>query len=185
MKKSAKFSKTYLIRLLVILILISTLMIMEKIEPGFLTHSNGKKMLDMRFGYNAIDVSELFKNLGVEGRSIYVRYLYDDFIFIASFAIVQNYILKYIMGKAMLKSKWNVLLAIAYLRAFFDVTENIIILILLNDFPSMLPSFVTVVSSVTRLKFVLLGMWLFSMPISLIARLMMRKKKKVRRGVTI
>jgi len=179
MKKNIRLSKTYIFRLLVILIFISALMIMRKIEPGFLAHSNGAKMLDMRFGYDATNVFELFTTLGVVGRSIYVRYLCDDFIFIASFAIVQNYILEFIMGKAMLNSKWRVLLAIAYLRAFFDVVENIIILILLNSFPTMLSSLVTLVSSVTRLKFILLGMWLFAIPTSFIVRVMMRKKEKV------
>lgn len=179
MKKNIRLSKTCIIRLLVILILISALMIMRRIELGFLAHSNGTKTLDMRFGYGATDVFALFTTLGTEGRSFYVRYLCDDFIFIASFAIVQNYILKFAMGKAMINSKWRVLLSIAYLRAFFDVTENIIILILLNSFPSMLSSLITVVSSVTRLKFILLGMWLYAIPTLLVVRLIMRKKPKV------
>jgi len=176
MKKSIRFSKTSIIRILVILILISALMIMEKIKLGFLVYSNGAKTLDMRFGYTATDVFKLFTTLGVGGRSIYVKYLCDDFIFIASFAIVQNYILKVAIGKEMLNSKWSALLSIAYLRAFFDVTENIIILSLLNNFPVVLSSLVTVASSITRLKFIAYGMWILAIPTSLAARLFMRKK---------
>lgn len=170
MERSIIIGKTLIIRVIVILIFISALIIMKKIQPCFLAHSNGAKTLD-----NAIDVSKMFTTLGVEVRSIYVGYLCDDFIFIASFAIVQNYILKFIMGKDMLNSKWRKLLSIAYFRAFFDVMENIIILILLNRFSSMSPSLITVANSVTRFKFILLGMWLFAIPISLIARLMIRK----------
>lgn len=178
MKGNIKLTKTFIIRVLVILILISALAIMSKIELGFLAHSNGAKTLDMRFGYNAADVFKLFTSLGTDGRLIYVKYLCDDFIFTVSYALVQNYILKFVMGKVMLNSKWSVLLAIAYLRAFFDVTENIIILVLLNSFPSMLLSVITVASSVTRLKFILLGMWLVAIPASLVVRLIMRKKVK-------
>ncbi|MDR3598193.1 MAG: hypothetical protein P4L60_25975 [Clostridium sp.] len=172
-------SKTCIFRLLVILIFISALMIMRKIEPDFLAHSNGAKVLDMRFGYDVADVLRLFMTLDVLGRSIYVRYLCIDFVFIASFAIVQNYILKFIMGQVMLSSKWRVLLAIAYLRAFFDVTENIIILILLTSFPTMLSSLVTVASCVTRIKYILLGIWLLVIPTSFVVGVMIRKKKKV------
>lgn len=179
MKINIRLTKNFIIRLLVILILISALMIMRKIELGFLAHSNGAKMLDMRFGYNATDVFQLFTSLGVEGRLIYVKYLCYDFIFTVSFAIVQNYILKFTMGKAMLNSKWRVLLYIAYFRAFFDVTENIIILILLNSFPSILLFLITVGSNVTRLKFIVYGMWIFAIPASLVVRLIMRKKAKV------
>jgi hypothetical protein len=178
MKKNIRLSKTLIIRLLVILILILALMIMKKIESGFLVYSNGAKTLDMRFGYNATDVLNLFTTLSVEGRSIYVEYLCDDFIFIASFAIVQNYILKFVIGKEMLNSTWRTLLSIAYLRAFFDVTENIIILILLNRFPSMLTFLITIASNVTKFKFILLGIWSLAIPITLLARLIMKKRKK-------
>lgn len=178
MKKNIRLSKNLISRLLVISILILALMIMKKIELGFLVYSNGAKTLDMRFGYNATDVFNLFTTLRVEGRSIYVEYLCDDFIFIASFAIVQNYILKFAIGKEMLNSKWRTLLSIAYLRAFFDVTENIIILILLNRFPSMLSFLITIASNVTRFKFILLGIWSLAIPITLVARLIMKKRKK-------
>lgn len=177
MKRKIIITKTYVIRVLVILILISSLIIMSKIELGFLAYSNGAKTLDMRFGYNASDVFKLFTSLGAEGRLIYVRYLCDDFIFTVSYALVQNYILKFVMGKTMLNSRWRVLLSIAYFRAFFDAMENIFIIILLNSFPSMLLSLVTVASSVTRLKFILLGMWLFAIPVSLVARLIIKKVK--------
>lgn len=178
-ERNIRLNKIYIIRLLVILVLISALVIMRKIETGFLIYSNGANVLDMRFGYSASDVFQLFTTLGAGGRSIYVRYLFDDFIFTVVFAIVQNYILKFTMGKAVLNSKWHVLLYIAYLRAFFDVIENIIILVLLNSFPSMLLSLITAASSVTRLKFIVYGIWILAVPISLVVRLIMRKKAKV------
>ena len=179
MKRNIRLNKTYMIRILVILVLISALMIMKKIHGSFLVHSNGTKVLDMRFGYAATDVFKLFTSLGVDGRLIYSRYLCDDFVFIISFAIVQNYILKFAMGKAMLNSRWRFLLAIAYFRAFFDTTENIIIFILLNSFPTMSLSLVTVVSNVTKLKFIILGIWLFAIAVSLAARIKISQKSKV------
>lgn len=178
MKLNIRISKIYIIRVLVIVILISSLLIMAKIEPGFLIHSNGAKMLDMWFGYKADDVLKLFENLGTEGRLIYVKYLYDDFVFTVSYALVQNYILKFVMGKVMLNSKWRILLVIAWVRASFDVAENIIILILLNSFPAISWFLASVVGDVTRLKFIAYGMWVFAIPVSISVRLIIREKVK-------
>lgn len=179
MNQNVRIIKTYTVRILVILVLISSLLIMQKIEPNFLAHSNGTKTLDMRFGYNFSDVTTLFTNLGQEGRLTYIKYLCDDFIFTISYALVQNYILKFIMGKVMLNSKWRILLTVAYIRAIFDVSENIIILILLNSFPSMPLYLISAANSVTRIKFIFLALWILSIPVSLAARIIIRKKSEV------
>lgn len=175
MKENSKSNKVYIIRILVILILIFTLLIMRKNEPIFLAYSKGVKMLDMQFGYNILDVKQLFETLGIGGRSFYIKSLGIDFIFIASFALVQNYILKWIMGKVMLNSGWKMLLSISYLRALFDVMENVIILFLLFKFPLMLTSLITVASYITMVKFIFLGLWFLAIPVSLSVRIQMRK----------
>lgn len=178
MKNCIKLSKILIIRVLVVLILVSILIVMEKIEKIFLGYSNGTKILDMRFGYNYQDVFQLFRELGKEGRSIYSKYLSYDFIFTISFAIVQNYILKFVMGKNLLNSKWRALLYISYLRAFFDIIENIIILSLLNDFPIISLLIVTVASSTTRLKFIVYGIWMLAILICIIVRISKEIKKR-------
>jgi hypothetical protein len=80
------------------------------------------------------------------------------------------------MGKALLKTGWRWALAIAYLRGLSDVIENISVLIMINKFPSELPGLVAFSSFFTTLKFIFLGLWLISIPILIVARIMKRKE---------
>jgi hypothetical protein len=177
MKEKIILNKTNIRRILALLVFISSLIILKKIAPDFAAYSHGAETLDMRFGYSVNDVLELFTNLGADGRFVYARYFCVDFVFIASFAIVQNDLLKLIMGKTMLSGKWRALLAIAYIRALFDAVENIIILCLIFNFPAIPPLAVTAASAITRLKFVALGLWMLAIPAVLIARAVVSKNK--------
>ena len=180
MKENRKFNKIFIRRILVILVFILTLLVIWRNDSVFRTYSEGANKLDMRFRYNAIDVYQLFKILGIVGRFLYIRYLCIDFVFIASFALVQNYILKWVMGKVMLNSRWRCLLYLSYFRALFDVTENILILILLTSFPTELTWLVMVSSFATSLKFILLYLWLIAIPVSFFIR---KKIGNLQRGV--
>ncbi|WP_261827108.1 hypothetical protein [Inconstantimicrobium mannanitabidum] len=175
MKCNRRFNKICAFRILIVLTFISTLLIMKKIEPTFLVYSKGKKMLDMQFGYNSIDVYQLFKTLKRKGRLIYIKSLYVDCIFTISYIFVQNYILKFAMGKTILGTRWRILLSTAYLRGLFDIMENIFILTLLYKYKIKLPILVTMASCITIFKFIFLGIWVISIPLVLIVRLMMKK----------
>lgn len=170
MRENKRLNKIINYRILVILVFILTLLIMRGNESKFLTYSEGANMLDMRFGYEIDDVYQMFRILGTEGRSLYIRLLCIDFLFIVSFALVQNYLLKRIMGKAVLNSKWHFLLSLSYLRGLFDVVENSLILIMLINFPIEFLRLVKASSFATSLKFIFLGLWLIAIPISFFVR---------------
>lgn len=170
MRENRRFNKIIICRILVILVFILTLLIMRGNESEFLIYSEGADMLDMRFGYEAKDVYEMFQRLEMEGRFLYIRLLLIDFLFIVSFALIQNYLLKRIMGRCMLNTKWRFMLSLSYLRGLFDIIENILILVLLISFPSRFPRLVTVCSFVTSLKFVMLALWLIAIPTSFYVR---------------
>jgi len=177
-KENSRFNKIFIRRILVILVFILTLLVMRGNETMLFTYSEGVSKLDMRFRYNANDVYQLFEILGIAGRSLYIKFLCIDFIFITSFAVVQNYLLKWAMGKAMLNSRWRFLLHLSYFRALFDVMENISILILLTKFPTELPWLVIVSSFATSLKLILLYSWFIAIPVSFFVRKKIKNLKR-------
>lgn len=177
MEKNISANKIRIFRATVILVFVVCLLLMRGYEPHFLALSNGAATLDMRFHYSSVEAYKLFDTLGIQGRLLYIRILLIDFIFIASFALVQNYILKFVMGKALLKTRWRRMLAISYLRGLSDVIENISLLILINKFSLEIPGLVAFSSFFTTLKFIFLGLWLISIPILFIVRIKKRKEQ--------
>jgi hypothetical protein len=169
--------RTKIFRAIVIFVFVACLLIMRVYEPHFQALSNGARTLDMRFHYTGVEAYKLFDTLGVQGRLLYIRILLIDFIFIASFALVQNFILKFVMGKALLKTRWRRMLAISYLRGLSDVIENISLLILISKFPLKIPGLVVFSSFFTTLKFIYLGLWLISIPILFFIRIKKRKEQ--------
>lgn len=180
---AVKLNKDMIKRIFVILVFISTLLIMSKYDSNFKIY--GVQKLDMGFGYSYKDVYNLFNVLGVDGREIYARYFCIDFVFIASFAFVQNYILKWAMGNLVLKSKWRVLLCISYFRGLFDILENIIILVLLANFSKNTLWLVAVSSFFTQLKFVVLGIWLLVIPAIIVIRILIKRKRRFQKECNI
>lgn len=180
MKNKKVFSKRSMINALAILTFLLTLFMMRRYEFG--SHNNGLEKLDMRFGYSAGDVNQLLTDLGREGRAIYIKILIVDFIFIGSFLIIQNNLLKYVMGKAMLNSRWHYFLSISYMRAFFDFVENVLIILLINNFPNGYPQPAGLLGYITELKFICLGLWLAAIPVLLfVRRIIMNKAEYMNR----
>lgn len=178
MKDNSRLNKIPIHRVLVIMVFILTLLIMRGNESVFSVYSKGADMLDMRFGYDSSETYRLFRVLGLEGRFMYIRLLCIDFVFIASFTLVQNYLLRWIMGKAMLNSRWHFFLSLSYLRSLFDVIENTLILILIISFPSEISKLVVVCSFATTLKFILLGLWLIAIPTLFFIRKQIEKERE-------
>jgi len=171
-----RVNKAQILRVAVTMVFVSCLLMMRSYDPNFQALSHGAGTLDMRFHYSSIEAYKLFDILNAQGRLLYIRILLIDFIFITSFALVQNFILKSIMGKALLKTKWRWAFAISYLRGLSDVIENISVLIMINRFPSELPGLVAFSSFFTTLKFISLGLWLVSIPILIVIRIMKGKE---------
>lgn len=171
MKWSNRVDRSRMLKVIVIITFFATLFIMRVFEPHFQALSNQTKTLDMRFNYNSIEAYNLLDTLGTQGRHTYINILLIDFIFIASFALLQNFILKYIMGEKLLGTKLRRLLLISYLRGASDIIEDIFILIIIKRYPLRISSLVTYSGFFTKLKFIFLGLWIISIPIILIIKI--------------
>lgn len=124
--------------------------------------SEGAPMPDMQFDYKPEELLNIIGSLGYEGRRFYLRFLCVDFAFIISFALAQTEILKIIMGKVLLRSKWRYLICLSFLRGFFDAAENVLIIIILTNYPGELAGTARAAGIATSLKFLSLGLWVVS-----------------------
>ena len=170
MKQKRKLKKTTFMILLAGIAFVLCLLLMRYFGRSFKIYSNGVSTLDMTIGFDAKDAYRLLTDLGIEGRMIYIRVMAVDFIFIASFLYIQNFILKLAMGKLVLNHKWKYLLFVSYLRAFFDCIENCFILILILSFPTQLEELARLLSYITEIKFLWLGIWLISIAVTICFR---------------
>ncbi len=170
LKENSFLKKLYIGRMFIILFFLVSLMVMKIYENIFQTYSNGAGTLDMRLSYNGSDIYQLFESLGTGGRKVYIQIWCVDAVFIVCFALIQNYLIKWIMGKEMLNSKWRFVLSVPYLRALFDLVEDIMLFILLINFPSKFIRLGKISGVITSIKFVWLGIWCFSIPILILSR---------------
>lgn len=173
-----KFKKGKIFKVIVILTFILTLFIMSRFDMRFQAYGITDK-LDMKFGYSSDDIYSLFKLLGLENKGIYIGYLCVDFIFIASFVLLQNYISKLVMG-VLSKRKWSILLYLPYLRGLFDVIENILFIVLFLSVPKEISWLVAISSFFTQVKFITLGVWFLSLFASFLARIILISKSEKR-----
>lgn len=165
--------KVMVFRIIVFTICVAALFCMDffKIgDAGFKVYSGGASTPDMQFGYKPEWLFGIINTLGSEGRLFYLRFLLFDFIFIISFAFTQAEIMKIIMGKVLLAGKWRYVTSLSYLRGIFDAVENILLLVILNNYPAHLNGIATIAGISTKLKFISLALWIVSAIVVFIVR---------------
>jgi len=124
---------------------------------GLLKITDGANILDFEFGYSKDEAYQILTALGIEGRTFYLkRILPIDFLFPLSYMFIYAgwiaFLIKYIYGirledKTITYNKLlNNLLYLPIFAALFDFIENVGIIFLLINYPS-LPSWSTYIAS--------------------------------------
>ncbi len=173
LNRTANGKKEIVFRIIVFTICIAALFCMEFLklgDAGFKVYSGGVSTPDMNFGYGPEWLFGIINTLGSEGRLFYLKFLLFDFIFIISFAFTQAEIMKIIMGKVLLTGKWRYVISLSYLRGIFDAGENILLLVILNNYPEQLYAIATIAGISTELKFISLALWVVSALVVFIVR---------------
>lgn len=116
--------------------------------PEFLSYSGGLKNPDQLFNYDLAYLHDLYSNLGIKGRAFYSRMLYVDFGYTTLSAIGYSLLLVALSKQRM----WFILLPL--LLALFDVFENILHLILMDQFPQLSPMTIIIASTATSIKMI-------------------------------
>ncbi|MBM1106381.1 hypothetical protein JQC67_09555 [Aurantibacter crassamenti] len=120
-----------------------------KYLPEFLSYSNGVKNPDQLFSYNFEYLSNLYQQLGEEGRAFYSEMLGVDFLYTTISGI--GYCL--LLAALVKKVKWYIILPL--FLAISDVFENISQLLLMSLFPKISTSEVSIASIFTSTKMTL------------------------------
>lgn len=123
--------------------------------PKTMEFSNGMKLLDMLpMGYDLNYVNRLFNTLGEIGRKTYLSYqLPLDMVYPLLFGICYCLVLAYFLNKLdKLKTPLAYLCLLPFLAGAMDYAENIGIIALLNSYPDINKSSVTLTSSFSLIK---------------------------------
>lgn len=137
------------------------LFIMQRLENGangIKKYDESFKALDMQLRYDSSKVYYTFERLGIEGRKAYQNFLISDFFFIICFFIVMFALTRGFVHNDLLR---RVLIALALFRGIFDVLENILLILLMKQYPAPNMLLANVCSWATTIKFAALFLWLF------------------------
>jgi len=125
-------------------------------------------MLDLLFGFNALDVQKTFEALGETGRT---QYIYSSLILDTAFPIL--YVLLFISILLKLNEERVFVFCLPILAGFFDLGENIFISLMMssNSFSEIPQSQIFIASLLNQCKWVLCTL--------IITNLLIRAGKKV------
>ncbi len=130
----------------------------QKFDPSF-------RLPDMRFHYSGKSLKSVLERIGEEGRMAYKRFLLLDFIFITCFLITMFAI----TNAGFVSNPVRILLTItAVMRAVLDVTENTLLLFMLNKYPEFNEKAAVICSWSTTVKFIMLYTWLLLLAIQFV-----------------
>ena len=145
-------------------------------QPGLRAFSGGRGMLDMNFFYSPTYSFVMMNRLGTAGINFYVRLLCIDFLFIVSFLYIQVKLLYWFVSLLSLRPGWNRLVAFAWVRAFFDIGENILLILMLRSFPQTI-SIANISGIITSLKWCTLILNVLLIIIILVSKFMLKGRK--------
>ncbi len=149
-----------IILLLAVLGFIFSLYLMYRTDhgiPGIQKYDKDFRLLDMRFRYDSKVVYDTFNSIGNKGMKLYKKYLAVDYFFILCFLIIMVAISNLILPNTLYN---NLLIILAFSRAVFDVIENTIIIVLINQYPDKKIKLANICSWSTTFKFVSLYLWI-------------------------
>jgi len=125
--------------------------------PGIQKYDKTFQLLDMRFRYDSNIVYDTFKNIGNPGMKAYKQYLIVDYFFIICFLIIMVAISNQVLTETFY---YYLLIFFSYSRAVFDVIENTLIILLINQYPEKNIKLATFCSWSTTFKFISLYIWI-------------------------
>jgi len=150
----SKHSGKIILGLFILTNIIYSYMLMVTI-PKTMKFSNGMKLLDMMpTGYDWNYVNELFNSLGENGRKTYLRsQIPVDMFYPLLFAISYCFIFAYFLNKLKrLNTSFIYLCLLPLIAGIADYFENFGIIIMLNNYPDLTETMVSITNTFSVLK---------------------------------
>jgi len=139
--------------------------------PKLIHFSNGIKILDMMpFGYSYPYVTQLFIELGEEGRNFYLHYQIPiDMVYPFLFGLSYYYVMAYFLQKIhQWKTSFSYLSFLPIIAALFDYFENIGTFLMLRNYPNLTKPAVQINSFFTISKSVITSLFFISLIVVLV-----------------
>jgi hypothetical protein len=139
--------------------------------PLVSSYSNGMKILDLKFGYDAGYVNALFTTLGETGRHVYLyNQLPVDMVYPLLAGLTYCLVIGYLLRKLeKFEGPLFYLCLTPLLSGLFDYIENIGIISLLVSYPNPLEKLTVIFSGATVIKFIFGGINFLAIIILLVA----------------
>lgn len=145
---------------------------------GLLQITNGANILDFEFGYSTAEAYDLLTALGEQGRSFYLtRIIPIDFPFPFTYMLFYAGWIALLVKNTVPNSKAKYFLIVPILAMLFDWIENIGIIAMLRNYPS-LPVWAVTTSSVSGMLKTIFTVSSIAIIAILFVVFMIRKKRK-------
>jgi len=113
--------------------------------------ANGQTKLDLRFGYDLQTVQMLFESYGQQGRPMVIKNLILDTLMPLFLALATILFISLALRKSALVT-FLVLIPAGFF--FLDILENVLLFILITNFPPVDPNLVRLASAITQPKLI-------------------------------
>ncbi len=156
------------------ILLLVNLVLFPMFPKLFSIEISPNEILDLKFGYNHLEVQHIFDNLQENGRSAYkLSTIFIDIPYLIFYSFYYAVLLNYLFKKKQL-NKFTFLILLPFCIGIFDLFENIGIISLLNSYPILDNNIILLSSLATILK------WSFAiLTVILLFFLVMKKKPEV------
>jgi hypothetical protein len=134
--------------------------IITRLSANLAEISGGLSILDTRFSYTSSDAYTLFERLGSEGRRLYqIMHTSLDVIFPVAYSLFLASAAIWLCKLLGIKKPLKGIVTIAMcLGGLTDLLENLLITVLVHQFPKQLPALVSTSQAFTQIKFILIGL---------------------------
>ncbi|MCL1901355.1 MAG: hypothetical protein FWG51_03030 [Firmicutes bacterium] len=137
---------------------------------GLLKITDGTGILDLELlGYSSEKAYNMLTLMGTEGRNFYnFTILPLDFFFPITYMLMYSFWIIYALKKLNAKKVLYLLLLIPILTMLFDWSENICILVMLHNYPTVMKTVCSIASFFTVIKSIFTLLSIFTMTLLLI-----------------
>lgn len=139
-----------------------------------------ESVLDFRINYTSVEAYHFFQHLGAKGRHFYFITLMFDFIFPIIYMLFGVSLALFIINKQKNYPRWQTIFIFLPIFAMIsDWIENIFILLMLRSYDRSFLDLSIYSSTVTLLKFSILGIFIFGM-ITLTIQIFITKRNRIK-----
>lgn len=145
----------YIVIVLFVCYLLFPTYILSNAEKELTAMAGLNPVLDLKFFYSSDDVSQSLQALGETGRAEYsfIEKVIDP-IYMLAYSLFFSFLIAFSIKKIKPQRNFNFMIVLPFIVAFCDLIENIFLITIINNFPSVNNFVVAVSSIVTSIKWI-------------------------------